>query len=82
MAPDLPVDALAAELKLYCFPLLAAGARRRLFFEGPATTEAHQLLCLAARDLRSRSEAGATMRELAAEANSRLTAQGFVAVWH
>lgn len=71
-----------AESKLYCFPLLANGARRRLFFEGPATVAAHELLNDAARDLRARSEAGATMRELAEEAFARLSAQGFVAVWH
>lgn len=75
-------DTHTAETKLYCFPLIAGGSRRRLFFEGPATSEAHDHLCDAARDLRSRSEAGATMRELTEEAFSRLTKQGFVAVWH
>jgi hypothetical protein len=79
----LSTDAAQPESKLYCFPLIAqGGARRRLFFEGPATENAHDLLCEAACELRGRSEAGATVRELAAEAFSRLKSQGFVAVWH
>ena len=75
-------DTPTSDTKTYCFPLLAAGARRRLFFTGPATSEAHDVLCAAARELRGRSEAGATIRELADEAFEKLTAQGFVAVWH
>lgn len=70
-------------LKLYCFPLIVReGARRRLFFQGPATERAHELLCAAARDLRAESEAGASMGELVAAAFDRLSADGFEIVPH
>lgn len=68
--------------RLYCFPIVAAGARRRLFFEGPASAEAHEKLCAAARALRARSEAGASMSELAADAFTQLTGAGFTHVEH
>jgi hypothetical protein len=76
------IESGSTDQKVYAFPLKAQGARKRLFFEGPAGEAAHENLCRAARDLREMSENGLSMPLLSSEAIRLLGESGFSPVPH